>query len=126
MSEYFKDAEKITVPVTGEPVSIWSGELKNIIYAIDDKIVRALRTALENHTGFEVNAKITFAPTQHNGQTLFAVTYKTNHKFDPIQVEDKAALNDFCRWRSMNTGSLSSRTMQSIRQCLTTKRRNNK
>ena len=85
MSEYFKDAEKITVPVTGEPVSIWSGELKNIIYAIDDKIVRALRTALENHTGFEVNAKITFAPTQHNGQTLFA----------PIQVEDKAALNDF-------------------------------
>ena len=37
MSEYFKDAEKITVPVTGEPVSIWSGELKNIIYAIDDK-----------------------------------------------------------------------------------------
>ena len=46
MSEYLKDAEKITVPVTGEPVSIWSGELKNIIYAIDDKIVRALRTAL--------------------------------------------------------------------------------
>ena len=86
-----KDDEKITVPVTGEPVSIWSGELKNIIYAIDDKIVRALRTALENHTGFEVNAKITFAPMQHNGQTLFAVTYKTNHKFDPIQVED----NDF-------------------------------
>lgn len=57
MSEYLKDDEKITVPVTGEPVSIWSGELKNIIYAIDDKIVRALRTALENRTGFEVNAK---------------------------------------------------------------------
>lgn len=30
MSEYLKDDEKITVPVTGEPVSIWSGELKNI------------------------------------------------------------------------------------------------
>lgn len=41
MSEYLKDAEKITVPVTGEPVSIWSGELKNIIYAIDDKINRS-------------------------------------------------------------------------------------
>lgn len=95
MSECLKDEEKITMPVTGEPVSIWSGELKNIIYAIDDKIVRALRTALENRTGFEVNAKITFAPMQHNGQTLFAVTYKTNHKFDPIQVEYKAALNDF-------------------------------
>ena len=76
MSEYSKDNETITVPVTGKPVSIWSGELKNIIYAIDDKIVRALRTALENRTGFEVNAKITFAPTQHNGQTLFAVTIK--------------------------------------------------
>ena len=93
MSEYLKDAEKITVPVTGEPVSIWSGELKNIIYAIDDKIVRALRTALENRTGFEVNAKITFAPTQHNGQTLFAVTYKTNHKFDPIQLEDLSLIH---------------------------------
>ena len=30
MSEYFKDAEKITVPVTGEPVSNWSGEMKKI------------------------------------------------------------------------------------------------
>ena len=53
MSEYLKDAEKITVPVTGEPVSIWSGELKNIIYAIDDKIVRALRTALEIALGLK-------------------------------------------------------------------------
>ena len=34
MSEYLKDNETITVPVTGKPVSIWSGELKNIIYAI--------------------------------------------------------------------------------------------
>lgn len=94
MSEFERD-EKITVPVTGEPVSIWNGELKKIIYAIDDKIVRALRTALENRTGFEVNAKITFTPIQHNGQTLFAVSYKTNYKFAPIQVEQKTMLADF-------------------------------
>lgn len=53
-----------------------------------------MRTALDNQAGFEVNAKISFAPVRMNGQLSFEVSYKTNYKFDPMAVEDKERLND--------------------------------
>ena len=82
------------VQVSGTPLTIWGGELKNIIYVIDDKITRAMRTALDNQAGFEVNAKISFAPVRINGQLSFEVNYKTNYKFDPMEFVVKERLND--------------------------------
>lgn len=68
--------KNMTLQVSGTPFTIWDGELKCIIYAIDNKITRALRTALDNQAGFEVNAKITFAPVRMNGQLSFEVSIK--------------------------------------------------